>query len=316
MNTAQVNRINYYNVLAMLASACLAVIIPFELFLLSYAILGPAHYLTEISWLRERRFFTVKKYDVLLVLAVVCIVLLLRLPFANILYYSFGLSFILLVVKGRVRQILAFVVLVIAGYFLLTNNLLRTIFGLYLPTLIHVYIFTGAFLLLGALRGKQLSGYIAFAAFLACPVLLVILFASYNAAPGAWAMNNYSYYFAGLNTTTLRNQHINIYSNNASIMLTRVIAFAYTYHYLNWFSKTKVINWHRIQVKRAIVIGLLWAASVGLYFYNYRLGIKWLFLLSLAHVILEFPLNHHSFISIGREIGSRVGWRKQTTFKK
>jgi hypothetical protein len=305
MNTAQLNRINYYNVLAMLAAACLAVLIPFELVLLSYAILGPAHYLTEISWLKERQFFTTKKYDYLLLIPVIIITLLLKLPFANLLYYTFGLSFILLVVKARVKQALAFALLVVAGYFLLTNNLLRTIFGLYIPTLIHVYLFTGAFLLYGALKSKHVSGYIALLVFLACPVLLTVLFTNHNTQPATWAINGYGY-FANLNTTTLRSQHINIYTNQASIVLTRIIAFAYTYHYINWFSKTRVINWHRIPVKRAIIIGLIWIASVILYFYNYRLGIKWLFLLSLAHVILEFPLNHHSFIGIGRGLRFRL----------
>jgi hypothetical protein len=305
MNPTQLNRINYYNLLAMLVSACLAVLIPFELVLLSYAILGPAHYLTEISWLKERQFFTPKKYDYLWLIPVIIITLLLKLPFANLLYYTFGLSFILLVVKGRLKQLLAFALLVAAGYFLLTNNLLRTIFGLYIPTLIHVYLFTGAFLLYGALKSRQLSGYVALLVFVACPVLLTILFTSYNTQPTAWAINSYGY-FANLNTTTLRNQHINIYTNAASIALTRIIAFAYTYHYINWFSKTRVINWHRIPIKRAIIIGVIWVASVAFYFYNYRLGIKWLFLLSLAHVILEFPLNHHSFIGIRRELKFRL----------
>src|ERR1700744_3639945 len=112
-----VNTLNYYNILAMLASACLAMVIPFELVLLSYAILGPAHYLTEISWLNQRQFFTVKKYDYLFLIAVVVIALLLKLPIATLLFYVFGLSFILLVVKGRLMQLLAFAVVILAGYF-------------------------------------------------------------------------------------------------------------------------------------------------------------------------------------------------------
>ena len=295
------DRINYYNILAMLASSCLAVIIPFELVLLSYAILGPAHYLTEISWLKGRQFFTLKRYDYLIIVAVVILSLLLKLPYANLIFYTFGLSFILLVIKGAGSRLLAFIVLVAAGYFLLTNNLLRTVFGLYIPTLIHVYVFTGAFMLFGALKERNVSGYLALFTFLICPLLLCILFTSYHSAPTAWAISNYGH-FTSLNTTTLRSQSINIYTNKASIILTRVIAFAYTYHYINWFSKTRIINWHRISLTRAIIIGLVWAASVALYFYNYRLGIKWLFLLSLVHVVLEFPLNHRSFIGIGREL--------------
>jgi hypothetical protein len=301
----QLNRINYYNIIAMLASACLAVIIPFELVLLSYAILGPAHYLTEISWLKGRQFFTLKKYDYLIIVAVLIVALVFRLPYANLLFYTFGLSFLLLLIKGNINRILAAIILIIAGYFLLSHNIPRTIFGLYMPTLIHVYLFTGAFLLYGALKSKNVSGYIAFFVFLICPLLLCTLFTAWYNTTTDWAVANYGP-FTHLNTTTLRNQVVNIYTNSASIMLTRVIAFAYTYHYLNWFSKTPIINWHRISLTRAIIIGLIWAASVALYFYNYRIGYKWLFLLSLLHVVLEFPLNHRSFIGIGKELKSRL----------
>ncbi len=298
------NRVNYYNILAMLAASCLAVIIPFELVLLSYAILGPAHYLTEISWLNGRQFFTLKKYDFLLIAATVLVTLLLKLPYANLVFYTFGLSFILLVVKGSINRSLAFIILVFAGYFLLTHNILRTIFGLYIPTLIHVYVFTGAFMLFGALKDKIVSGYVAFFVFLLCPLLLCLLFTSYHTTPTAWAISNYGD-FRRLNSTTLRNPLLNIYTSRANIILTRLIAFAYTYHYLNWFSKTGVINWHRISITRVVIICVIWAASVILYFYNYRLGVKWLFILSLGHVILEFPLNHRSFIGIGKELKGR-----------
>lgn len=303
--SADINRINYYNILAMLGSSCLALFIPFELVLLSYAILGPAHYLTEISWLNSRRYFTLKKYDLLLIACVVIISILLKLPYANLIYYTFGLSFILLIIGNPLMRLLAFMLLVVLGYFLLSNNILHTIFGLYIPTLIHVYFFTGAFLLLGALKSRYFSGYLAFSIFLICPVLLCLLFTSVHSAPTQWAISNYKH-FAHLNTTTLRNQTLNIYTNSASIILTRLIAFAYTYHYLNWFTKTRVINWHRITITRSVIIGLFWVASVALYFYNYRLGIKWLFILSLAHVILEFPLNHSSFIGIGKEVKRRL----------
>ena len=89
-------------------------------------------------------------------------------------------------------------------------------------------------------------------------------------------------------------------------MVSRLIAFAYTYHYLNWFSKTQVIQWHKVPKLRFIAVIVLWVASVGLYVYDYAVGFKWLFLLSFAHVLLEFPLNHQSFIGIGREIGAII----------
>jgi hypothetical protein len=299
------DQLNYLNILAMLVSAGLAVVIPFELVLLSYAILGPAHYLTEISWLNERKFFTLKKYDYAVVIAVAIIAYLLRLPFGYVVFYAFGLSFILLVTGSIVYRMLAFCLLIAASYFLLSNNLMQTIFGLYVPTLIHVYFFTGAFMLLGALKQKVVSGYAAFVVFLLCPVLLCVLFTSWHSATASWAMHSYGY-FGRINSTTLRSNTLDIFNNPLSIILTRLIAFAYTYHYINWFSKTRIINWHHMSLTRGVIIGVIWIASVGLYFYNYSLGIKWLFLLSLVHVILEFPLNHRTFIGIGRELGERV----------
>ncbi len=299
------DRINYYNIAAMLAASCLAVLAPFELVLLSYAILGPGHYLTEISWLNGRQFFTPKKYDILVLIAVAVAGLLLKVPYPYLVFYTFGLAFVLLAAKSTVYRILAFALVVASGYFLLSNNLLQTIFGLYVPTLIHVYFFTGAFILLGALKDKNVSGYIAFIVFLTCPVLLCLLLPGWHFSVSGWAATSYGD-FGRLNTTTLRNKHIDIFNNPFSIILTRLIAFAYTYHYVNWFSKTRIINWHEMSVKRSVIIGIIWLASIVLYFYNYRLGIKWLFMLSLAHVILEFPLNHRSFLGIGRELGRRV----------
>ena len=46
--TAQ-DRLNYLNIGLMAASCAVAWFLPFELFLLAYAVLGPLHYLTEIS---------------------------------------------------------------------------------------------------------------------------------------------------------------------------------------------------------------------------------------------------------------------------
>src|SRR6202044_3755402 len=54
------------NVGLMLVSCVVALYIPFELFLFAYAVLGPAHYLTEISWLHKRGYFTRGKHDFLL----------------------------------------------------------------------------------------------------------------------------------------------------------------------------------------------------------------------------------------------------------
>jgi hypothetical protein len=84
----------------------------------------------------------------------------------------------------------------------------------------------------------------------------------------------------------------------------RFIAFAYTYHYLNWFSKTSIIQWHKIPALWSAVNVALWLAALGLYAWNYRIGMLVLFALSWLHVLLEFPLDQRTFVGIGHELAT------------
>jgi hypothetical protein len=101
---------------------------------------------------------------------------------------------------------------------------------------------------------------------------------------------------------------VNVYTSELVMRLVRFIAFAYTYHYLNWFSKTSIIQWHAVPASRLAIIALAWLVSVALYAVNYDLGLRWLFLLSLAHVLLELPLNHKSFLEIAGELRRRLSF--------
>jgi hypothetical protein len=93
-----------------------------------------------------------------------------------------------------------------------------------------------------------------------------------------------------------------IFITKSGFIIMRFIAFAYTYHYLNWFSKTSVIKWHQVPKKTlAITIGL-WLLSAALYIYDYNMGLTALFFLSFLHVFLEFPLNVVSFTGVGKEL--------------
>jgi hypothetical protein len=94
-----------------------------------------------------------------------------------------------------------------------------------------------------------------------------------------------------------------LYQSPAAWAMMGFIAFAYTYHYLNWFSKTSIIQWHNIPRRRFVAILVLWAASIACYLCSYQMGLRWLYFLSMSHVLLEFPLNHLSFMTIGKELG-------------
>jgi hypothetical protein len=97
-----------------------------------------------------------------------------------------------------------------------------------------------------------------------------------------------------------------VYFSGFGIMISRFIAFAYTYHYLNWFSKTTVIKWHKVPVRSLVVVFVIWAVSVALYFIDYMSGIMALYFLSFLHVIFEFPLNFRSFRDIGIELKQQI----------
>src|SRR5688572_24964699 len=66
--------IDLANIALMLVSCVAAFLVPFELFLFSYAVLGPLHYLTEIGWLNKRDYFATGKKDYYW-LVVLCIIL-------------------------------------------------------------------------------------------------------------------------------------------------------------------------------------------------------------------------------------------------
>lgn len=191
----------------------------------------------------------------------------------------------------------------------------------FLPTLIHVYVFTGLFMLYGALKSKSKLGLIAVACFVLCPVLLITLFPNTPFYPvTTYGINAYTGGDAGLGFQQLHieimgrfmGEHVVahtaeeakaiwynlIFHSQAGIVIARLIAFAYTYHYLNWFSKTRVIQWHKVPKVRFAFVIVAWIASVALYVVDYTLGLVWLFFLSILHVLLELPLNVTSVIGI------------------
>lgn len=311
--------IDWLNIGLMLAAAAAASWLPFEVFLFSYAVLGPLHYLTEISWLHERQYFASGKYDFLwlLILAGGLFVVSFLIPWptpllgmswgAGLTYLAFMSALAMVLFHGLYAKLLFVLVA-----FLLMLGLTRQIaylvfFAVFLPTLVHVYIFTAAFMLYGALKSGSRPGLLAVVMLLACGAALLFLPASGAYAISPAARESYAL-FEELNRyllALLGMSDADLYHSSAGIALMRFIAFAYTYHYLNWFSKTSIIRWHEVSLRRLGVITLLWIAAVALYGYEYRIGFIALYTLSFLHVYLEFPLNHQSFLGIGRELRRR-----------
>lgn len=334
------NRVNYVNIGLMLISCIVAFIIPFELFLFSYAVLGPLHYLTEISWLHKRQYFSPNKYDWVL-LSILTLVLVFPglylyygpkdvngetiitndiLLFYDlnpaIMFTAFSASLIMILVKKATYRWVSFILLFAVGYMIRNYDLSQVIFTIFLPTLIHVFIFTGAFILVGALKSNSTSGLLSILVFIGCAVSFFFILpdgAGYQISD--YAKRSYDVSFKSLNAQIFQSflhepapGEDTIYFSSTGILITRFIAYAYTYHYLNWFSKTSVIKWHEVARPQLIAIFALWILSVVLYYTNYRTGLMALYFLSFLHVVLEFPLNFQSFRQIGEQIRTRLRW--------
>ena len=199
MNPAKDAQINYLNIGLMALSALLAYFLPFETFLMAYAFLGPLHYLTEISWLHDRNYFSKGKYDFIVLLIIG--ILLSYAAFAK--DFGINVDFYESFVEANLFDKLLVFALFSAVLFALVENIFvkivsilllfvfvsgwlsperadanrasTTVFALtsLVPTLIHVYVFTGLFMLYGALKSRSKTGLLSFVSFILFPIILV-----------------------------------------------------------------------------------------------------------------------------------------------
>ena len=309
--------VNVTNMGLMLFSTVIAFIIPFKLFLFVYAVLGPLHYLTEISWLDKRSYFIARKtYAWPCLLISILLTIALFNERSVIRYYSTSLIAAVVVYTLSIsiskKHILS--LLLTTGVFVLftffkVDKLLPFVltFSVFLPTVVHVFVFTGIFVLSGALKTKNTSGFISFGIFMLCALSFCFIQVPNTEIVSVEEKGYISKYFITLNQSladlfgvTHAGTHEEFFTLPGLVAVQRFIAFAYTYHYLNWFSKTTIIKWHEVSKSRLLLITVLWVLSVACYYIDYRLGFMILFMLSMLHVFLEFPLNIVSVKGVGQ----------------
>ncbi|MEX1188744.1 MAG: hypothetical protein WED33_05755 [Bacteroidia bacterium] len=329
-----VERIDAANIGLMIISCAIAFVIPFELFLFSYAVLGPLHYLTEIGWLHKKGYFTTGKYDYLFLAILAGMITLGFLGLSDslngvsngLIYLGFLMALAMVVFKDPTMKVISAILIVFSTLLFRNSTFYDYFFAVYLPTIIHVFIFTGLFIIYGALKSKSRLGFVSIIIFALCAMSFFFVPAGYQplasldyiqqSFTGFIELNRQLINLFGLaelkefnRASFLENSNI-IFSSQAGFMVMRFIAFAYTYHYLNWFSKTSVIQWHKVSRNTLIAIVSIWAISIAIYAYDYMIGLKWLFLLSFLHVLLEFPLNYRSIIGIGTEVKGMLSSKK------
>ncbi len=317
--------IDLLNIGLIFISLLIAFKLPFELFLFSYAVLGPLHYFTEINWLERKNYYVKeRKWIWVLVLLALLITLpvVLKMPevlpyesdgvkkmvgdygsdmFYSILFIAFLFSICLVYLKKWLPILLVFIgtlgaVLLVLKFKLFSFALLC----MFLPTIVHVYLFTLLFMVYGNMKTGSKFG------FLGSAILLLVPFVIW----GSVIDPEHYHITQGVQTTFFKSDFQNVDANiarffgavggdgkfylasAAGIKIQIFVAFCYTYHYLNWFSKTSIIGWGKNMSKtKVILIGCAWVGAVGLYWYDYRIGFAALFTISLIHVFFEFPLN-------------------------
>ena len=299
--------INAVHLGLMLAALAITYLVPFELLLLSYVVLGPAHYFTEISWLHDRKYFLPHR-NVAFGLAGVAVVAALidnASWFGFVIWMAFVACALLTTTTAAQSAALTIVALGVTAMMALNGSSLAVV-GILLPTLIHVSLFTLAFMTLGAYRSGSKAQALLVAVYLMAIGIILVEPPSAATQIPAFAKAGQEYFG---NVGPALGRLLGIANLRLDTRLTSLLAFVYTYHYLNWFIKADVIRWAEIPRSRLALVVAASAASTALYFYNYAFGFTVLLALSLVHVVLEFPLNNLAFRQLGTAVGQEFTQR-------
>lgn len=311
----------------------LSYFLPLRVLLYSYAFLGPLHYMTEINWLNENQFFSKSKKLAWLLLGSLTLVL----SFPHFFFIpgihewaetipgwlnhmrdlsTYGDTLILSCLMIGVslaftdklfNLIIAGIVGFFIGIMMKSGSALHLYIGTFLPTIVHVYIFTAAFMVFGLLKSKSKLGVVTVAMHLVVPVIVIFLPLdpkSYSIPAEIGKLFDIS----NFSSTNIAFENILGFETKeitkTNLFKTQVfISYAYLYHYLNWFSKTSIIGWNKnINWKKLTIILSVSGLAITAYLIDYALGLKLLFFLSMLHVMLEFPLNVASFKGIFQAI--------------
>ena len=282
----------------MLAAFGLSYLVPFELVLLSYVVLGPAHYLTEISWLHDRSYFLPQRGIAVGLIVIACAASFLESAFwfGVIVWTAFVVCALLAGARTALQGMVLVMAALVATAFLYSRGPGFAIVGVLLPTLVHVSLFTLVFMLLGAMRSRSPAQFALVAAYVAAIVLIMAMPPSarprYPRSPSS-RMNSFG------NVPQALGRALGMPDLKLDARITGLLSFVYTYHYLNWFIKAEVIRWADVPKARLVAVAALSVAATAFYFYDYVLGFALLLGLSLTHVLLEFPLNSVSLRQLG-----------------
>ncbi|MBR0756051.1 hypothetical protein JQ604_28085 [Bradyrhizobium jicamae] len=282
----------------MLLALAAAYLVPFELLLLAYVVLGPAHYFTEISWLHDRSYFLPHRGIAVALVALAIAAALID----NASWFGFAMwaaligCAMLAATKSAAEGTLLFIVAIGLAGVMYASDAPFAVIGILIPTLIHVSLFTLVFMALGATRSGSPAQVALVIVYLVAVAVILLAPPTAEVRIAAFAQAAKDYFG---NVGPALSRLFGIPGLKLDTRLTSLLAFVYTYHYLNWFIKADVIRWTDISRTRLALMIAASAASTALYFYDYAFGFTFLLALSLTHILLEFPLNSLALRQLG-----------------
>ena len=282
-----------------------AYLVPFELLLLAYVVLGPAHYFTEISWLHDRKYFLPHR-GIALALTVIAVVAALidnASWFGLAMWSTLIVCAMLAATTSAAEGTLLFMIAIALAAIMYSSGSSFAVIGILIPTLVHVSLFTLVFMTLGAWRaGSKVQALLIVVYLLAIAAILLVP-PTAEVRIASFAMVGHDYFG---NVGPALGRLFGIPGLKLDTRLTSLLAFVYTYHYLNWFIKADVIRWADIPRARLALVAAASAGSTALYFYDYAYGFTFLLALSLVHILLEFPLDALAVRQLGAALASGI----------
>ncbi|MBB4263159.1 MULTISPECIES: hypothetical protein [unclassified Bradyrhizobium] len=282
----------------MLLALAAAYLMPFELLLLAYVVLGPAHYFTEISWLHDRSYYLPHR-GIAAALAIIAVVAAL---IDNASWFGFAMWGALIVcamlaaTTSAIESMLLFMTAIALSALMYSSGSSLAVIGILIPTLIHVSLFTLIFMVLGAHRSGSRVQAALVAVYLVAIATILLLPPTAEIRIASFARVGQDYFG---NVGPALSRLFGVPGLVLDTRLTSLLAFVYTYHYLNWFIKADVIRWTAVPKARLAAMAAASAASTALYFYDYAFGFTFLLALSLIHILLEFPLDALALRQLG-----------------
>jgi hypothetical protein len=220
-----------------------------QLVLLSCVLLGPAHYLTKISWLHDRNYFLPHRGVALALIVVALAVSFVESAFwfGVVVWTAFIFCALLAGARTAPQGMVLLLVAAAATIFLASHGPGFAIVGVLLPTLIHVSLFTLVFMVLGAARSRSPAQFGLVAAYLVAIVLIMAIPPSTaTAIPPLAKLAQESFG----NVPQALGRALGMPDLKLDALLTELLSFVYTYHYLNWFIKAEVIRWADVPMCR------------------------------------------------------------------